>query len=103
MINQFRTINPINILLLLIVAVLIRVGVLFNLPESLKVVLVEPYTGVLLQLPADFFSPFSSVFYALVISVIQALILNRLVNSYNLLPKPTFLPALMYVTLTTAI
>lgn len=103
MINQFRTINPVNILLLLIVAVLIRVGMLFNLPESLNVILVEPYTGVLLQLPADFFSSFSSVFYALIISVVQALILNHIVNRYNLLPKPTFLPALMYVTLTALI
>jgi hypothetical protein len=30
----------------------------------------------------------------------QALLLNYLVNHFNLLGRPTFLPALMYVTLT---
>lgn len=99
MINQFRTLNPFNLLLLILVAIFLRLGVVYHLPQSLHVSLVEPYTGTLFHLPADFFSPFSTVFYAFILTVFQSLLLNRIVNNYNLLPRPTFLPALMYMTL----
>ncbi|WP_069659611.1 DUF6427 family protein [Arcticibacter eurypsychrophilus] len=99
MINQFRTLNPFNLLLLVLVAVFLRLGVIYNLPQSVDISLVEPYTGTLFNLPADFFSPFSAVFYALILTFFQSLLLNRIVNNYNLLPKPTFLPALMFMTM----
>lgn len=101
MIKQFRTLNPVNLIILAGIAILSRVGIIFNLPPVLNVTLLEPYTGIII--PPDFFSPFSNVFYATIIAFIQGLILNRMVNNYNLLPKPTFLPALMYVTLTAII
>lgn len=98
MINQFRNLNPVNLILLVVIAFVLRMGVLLQLPDHLDFSLFEPYAGILIQLPEDLFSPFSNIFYSTVIILLQAMVLNRIVNSYNLLGKPSFLPALMYVT-----
>ena len=100
MINQFRSLNPVNLIFLALVAIILRVGVLVKLPEQLSFSLFEPYADILVKVPEDFFTPFSNVFYAAVIVFIQAVLLNRIVNNYNLLGKPSFIPALMYVTAT---
>lgn len=98
MIDQFRNLSPVNLIFLAVVAVVLRTGVLISLPETLGFSLFEPYTGLQTHLPDTLFTPFSNVFYAMIIVVIQAIILNRIVNEYNLLGKPSFIPALMYVT-----
>ncbi len=100
MINQFRNLNPVNLIFLVVIAIVLRLGVLIDLPETLSFSLFEPYAGLAVHLPSDLFTPFSNVFYALVVVLIQAVLLNRIVNNYNLLGKPSFVPALMYVTAT---
>ncbi len=99
MINQFRTLNPINIFFLVIMSILLRSGIFLHLPENLNF----DFPGVLKSLsngmPNDLFlSPVSNVIIAGLLVVIQALILNKVINSHNIFGKPTFLPALMYIT-----
>lgn len=99
MISAFRNFNPLNVIWLIVLLVILRVCYLFRGPDQVEFILVEsfarsllPFTyGHLLSLPAD-------MALAAIIVLIQALLLNYLVNFYNLLNKPSFLPALMYVT-----
>lgn len=101
MIKQFRSLNPLNIVLLAGVAIVLRLGVLFELPDTINFDFIEPFARFLINMPLESaFSPFSNVVIALVLTLVQALIFNRIINSYNLLGKPTFLPALLYVTTT---
>lgn len=99
MIRQFRNLTPVNIFFLVVIALVLRVGAFVQLPEALEFNFVESFFRLLLPVPAQSpFSPSVNVILALAIIVIQAILLNRIVNRYNLLGKPSFLPALMYVT-----
>lgn len=99
MINLFRRLNPVNILLLGVVAVILRLGIFSDPPESLDFKIFESYTSVLLNIQSNnLFSVEANLFFALLLTLIQALLFNTIVNEYNLLGKPSFMPALMYVT-----
>ncbi len=97
MIGQFRNLNPANLLLLAFITMLFRVGVLLKMPDTVDLSLFDTYAGFLVNVPEDLFSPFGNIFTAMVIVFLQAILLNRLVNGFNILGKPTFIPALMYV------
>jgi hypothetical protein len=100
MINFFRRLNPISLLIVVVIAIFLRLGVLLQLPDHIEFTLLETYAGSLFAIPSDsLFSPVANLFFATIITVIQAIIFNRLVNNYNLLGRPSFLPALMYVTI----
>ena len=99
MIKQFRSINPLNIILLIGIAILLRIGIFMDLPQKISFEFMEPFARLLIDIPLQSaFSPFGNVIVALVILITQALIFNKIINSYGLLGKPTFLPALLYVT-----
>jgi hypothetical protein len=99
MISQFRTLNPFNILLLVCIALLLRAGFLLRLPPEIPLGILDPFKKLMLPVPAyPELSPFANVLMSGLISVIQGLLLNKVVNSYNLNGKPSFIPALMYVT-----
>ena len=99
MIQQFRSINPLNIILLIGIAIALRIGIFMNLPQQISFEFMEPFARLLIDIPLQSaFSPFGNVIVALVILITQALIFNKIINSYGLLGKPTFLPALLYVT-----
>ncbi len=97
MISQFRSINPFNIILLAGVVILLRTGLFIHWPEQVSVDFIEPFAKLLLPLPENMLDVSTNVFLAAFLLFIQALIFNRIINSYNLLGKSTFLPALMYV------
>ena len=98
MIKQFRSINPLNIIFLIGIGLLLRVGIFAQLPEKINFEFMEPFSRLLMDFPMEStFSPLANILIAFAILLIQALIFNRIVNSFNLLGKPTFLPALMYV------
>ncbi|MDN3551791.1 DUF6427 family protein [Mucilaginibacter aquaedulcis] len=100
MINIFRAFNPLNALWLIVVLFLSRVGYLFHVPARVEFIFVEPFARLLVPISYEYaFSPVLNILLASVFVFIQALLLNYLINFYNLLGKPTFLPALMYVTL----
>jgi len=100
MINIFRTFNPLSVIWLVILLFALRVGYAFHAPAAIDFTFVEPFARLLVPFPYEhFFSPSANIFLAAVLVFIQALLLNYLINHYNLLSKPTFLPALMYVTI----
>lgn len=99
MIRQFRNLTPVNLFFLIIIAVILRITLLVDLPETFEFDFAKPFLRLLIPVPADsIISPFLNVSIALILTLIQASILNKIVNQHNLLGKPSFLPALMYVT-----
>jgi hypothetical protein len=98
MINQFRNLNPINLLFLVLYTIFLRAVTLFDLPADLSLEILEPYTQRFIQIPDNAISSQANVFFATLIVLIQALIFNRIVNKHGLLGKPSYLPALLYVT-----
>ncbi len=100
MIKLFRSQNPLNLILLAVIAIILRVGILYEMPVRLSFDFIEPFTKLLVPIPLEnAFSPLVNIFIALFLMLVQAFIFNKVVNDYNLLGKPTFLPALMYVTI----
>lgn len=101
MINAFRTYNPLNILWLAVLLFLLRAGYVYNAPPALAFTYLEPFARLLAPGTYTYvFTPAVNISIAGTLVFGQALLVNRLVNQYNLLGKPSFLPALMYVVLT---
>src|ERR1700712_954115 len=99
MINAFRTLNPLNILWLGLALIALRVGFIVQLPAKVPFTIVEPFARLLIPFSYEnILSPINNVLIAGLLIIGQALWLNHIVNHYNLLGKPTFLPALMYIT-----
>ncbi len=99
MINLFRKFTPSNLAFLVAIAVLLCVAAFIHLADTPHPLLFEPIMMPLLQAVGPIsITPLSSILITLFLTLIQALLLNRVVNNYNLLGKPTFLPALMYIT-----
>ena len=98
MINQFRKLSPINLLLLLAYTFFMRMAIFYEMPPQLNFDFLEPFARLLINIDLDnAFSPQTNIFFAAVLVFIQALIFNRVVNNHNLLSKPSFLPALMFI------
>ncbi len=98
MIKQFRSINPVNILLLAGITLLLRAGIFIRLPKEVSVDFIEPFTRLLLPVPIEnTFPAFTNIYLAAFLLIVQSLIFNRIINSYNFLGKSTYLPALSYV------
>lgn len=99
MIRIFRTFNPLNALWLLIILFTLRVGYWYNAPANIEFIFVETFARTLVPVSYEhLFSPGINMLIASMLVFIQALLLNLLVNRYNLLSRSSFLPALMYVT-----
>ena len=99
MINQFKTLNPINLLLLFAYTFFMRIAIFVHLPERLNFEFLESYTKFMVQIPiGEDLSVGLNIFIAGILIYIQALIFNRVVNNHALLAKPSFLPALLYIT-----
>ena len=99
MINAFRVLNPLNILWLAVFCIALRVGYILQLPAHIDFVFVEAFARSIIPISVEnLLSPIASLLLAAVLVFVQALWLNQLVNKYNLLGRPTFLPALMYIT-----
>lgn len=100
MINLFRNLNPANLFVAAIVAFILRLGLLYQLPDSLAINVVESFTLLLIKSPLnESLSPVNNVILSAIITIIQAILFNRTINNYNLLGKQTFLPALIYITI----
>jgi hypothetical protein len=101
MVNIFKVYNPLNVIWLAILLFVLRIGYIVQVPDKLEFIFVEPFARLLIPVAYEYaFSPALNMVLAGVLILGQALLVNYLVNHYNLLSKPTFLPALMYVTLT---
>ncbi|MBD1394061.1 DUF6427 family protein [Mucilaginibacter glaciei] len=101
MINLFKIYNPINILWLAVLLFITRIGYLAQLPGKVEFIFVEPFARLLIPVSYEYaFAPFTNIFLAALLILVQAVLVNYMVNHFNLLGKPSFLPALMYVTVT---
>ena len=101
MVNIFKIYNPLNILWLAVLLFALRIGYVIQVPDKLEFIFVEPFARLLVPVAYEYaFSPVLNMFLAAVLVLGQAVLVNYLVNHYNLLSKPSFLPALMYVTVT---
>jgi len=99
MINQFKNLNPVNLLLLFAYTFFMRIAIFLRPPEHLNFEFLEPYTKFMIQIPiGNNFSITANLFFAGILIFIQAVIFNRVVNNHALLSKPSFLPALLYIT-----
>ncbi len=97
MIKQFRSHNPVNIIFLAGITLLLRAGIFFQLPDQVSVDFIEPFTRLLVPVPENNFPVLTNIYVAAFLLLIQSLIFNGIINSYNLLGKSTYLPALLYV------
>ena len=99
-INQHRKFTPINILWLCLIGTLLCLGVFLHLPTDLKPFFLEPAVSNLLKLSIGYdLKPVSNVLTTLILTLLQALFLNKIINHFNFLGKPTFLTSLMFMTL----
>lgn len=100
MVSFFKALNPLNILWLALILFISRIGYLLNAPDKTEFAFSEAFARLLIA-PGTYLNPASpslNILLAAAFVFIQALLLNHLVNHFNLLGKPTFLPALMYIT-----
>ncbi len=99
MINQFRQLNPLNILLLVLFTFFMRLAIFIDRPQNLQFEFLESFAKFFIQIPqTSYFSAFANLSIAAVLLLIQALLFNRLINNHNLMAKPSYLPALLYIT-----
>ncbi|TKC13048.1 beta-carotene 15,15'-monooxygenase [Pedobacter polaris] len=99
MINQFRNLNPVNLVILAAYTIFMRLAIFINLPDQLNFEFLEPYAKLLVQIPLEnSFSITANLFLAAVITFVQAILFNRIVNNHGLLAKPSYLSALLYIT-----
>jgi hypothetical protein len=99
MINQFRTSNPLNLLLLFAYTFFMRTAIFLNLPDELSFEFLEPYAKFFIQIPLQHsLTPFTNVLVAALLVLVQSIVFNIVVNNHGLLNKPNYLPALLYVT-----
>lgn len=104
MIQQFRTSNPLNILLLAIIAGLLRVVFIYNITTEISQPFAELFGRLLVPQIYDLdISSYLNVGLAGIVVFVQALLLNRIVNNHNLLGKQTYLPALFYLVVCSAL
>lgn len=99
-ITQFRKYTPLNILILVVLGLVLCVHAVLNYPTNLSRPLVEP--GLLLPFGQNYqlaLSPTVNVLGTLFITILQGLYLNRVLNNYNFFGKPSFLVALLYLTI----
>jgi len=100
MIDIFRRFNPLNIIWLAVLLFILRAGYMLFAPDATPLTLSEPFMRALMPTAyANTLSPTVSVLLAGLVVLLQAVLLNYIINHYNLLGRPSFLPALMYVTL----
>lgn len=99
-INQHRKFTPINIILVCIIGSLLCLAVISHLPEVLEPVVLEPAINNLLGLSiGGGLTPITNVLVALILTLLQAFLLNKIISHYNFFSKPNFLTALMYMSL----
>src|SRR5690606_10596300 len=100
MINIFRRFTPFNLLYLIPLALLLCIGAFIDFPEDLRPIFFEPaianLTGNLFE---QWITPQTSILITVTLTVLQGMFLNFVINKYNLLGKPNYLTALLYVTL----
>lgn len=99
-VSQHRNLSALNILLVSVVGLILCLGVFLQLPTTLEPLHFEPALHNLIDFQiGDRLPPYLNVLATLILTLFQAFQLNRVINYYNFLGKPSFLTALMFMTL----
>ncbi|MGI4749154.1 MAG: DUF6427 family protein [Janthinobacterium lividum] len=98
MIQVFRSLNPFNILWLVVLLFLTRIGGLIHFPAHADASFAGLFSRLLVATPSKNMTASGHVFWAAIIVLAQAIWFNYIINDNNLLGKPSFLPALSYIT-----
>lgn len=99
-VTQLRNLSMLNILLVIVVGTVLCLGVYLHLPEDLTPILFEPAINNLIGVEiGKNLSPQLNVIVTLVLTLLQAFQLNKIVNHHNIMGKPNFLTALLFMTL----
>lgn len=98
MVQQLRTLNPINLVLLFVLTLVLRVGLFLGMPEAVNSGFFEFFSRILLSFNLDtFLTPFVNISVAVVVVFLQALIFNQVLNNHGILGKSSYLPAATYI------
>jgi hypothetical protein len=98
MIKQFRSLNFLNIGLLLILTFILRIGLFLQVPQIINSGFSNFFTRIGVNFNLDqWLSPSLNILIGAVLVFIQALIFNKIVNTYGILNKGNFLSGLLYV------
>lgn len=100
MIQVFRSPNPLNILWLAVLLFLTRFGGLVHFPAHPDTSFTGLFSRLLIAAPTADFTASGNLFWSAILIILQAVWFNYIINENNLLGKPSFLPALLYVTVT---
>ncbi|MVN19990.1 DUF6427 family protein [Mucilaginibacter arboris] len=98
MVQLFRSHNPINIFWLIVLLFVTRFSALVHFPATPDASFTGLFSRLLIAAPAHNLTHQGHVMWAAIIVLIQALWFNYIINNNNLLGKPSFLPALLYLT-----
>ena len=99
-INQHRKFSPVNIIFVSAIGLVLCLGIFLSLPAHITPILFEPAVNNLIGIRiGSNLSPEANVMVTLILTLLQGFFLNSIVNNFNLLGKPNFTPALMYMTL----
>jgi hypothetical protein len=83
-----------------LVGTLLCLGAFLHLPEELTPLFLEPAVNNLFNIKfGTDLQPHSNVLITLILTLLQAFFLNRIINHFNFLGKPTFLTALLFMSL----
>lgn len=100
MVKQFRSLSQTNLIPLVLIALILRLFTFIHRPEELHTTVVESFVSVHFSFSLDdILSPSLNMLVALIVTVIQGLVINRIINAHNIFSKPTSMPALTYITL----
>ena len=99
MIKFFRNFNPLSIIWLAIFLFIMRVAYIPHIPGKIDFPFNELFSRLLIPASYRFdLSPYTNYFLAGAQVFAQGILLNYIINHYNLLGRSTFLPGLMYLT-----
>lgn len=98
MIKQFRSLNPVNIVLLVLATFVLRSPVWGYVHTQHPADFSELYRHLLWSYPkAPLFANSTQLALGFVCLVAQALLFNKVVNTHNLMGKVSFMPALLFI------
>ncbi len=91
--------NP-GYLYLMVLTLLLRIVPLIQFTRSQEVVIFEPYIRSILPISFGFLStPWVNLSLAAILVYLQAVLLNQILIKYNIFPKPSYIPATLYIVL----
>ncbi|MFM6976640.1 MAG: DUF6427 family protein [Sphingobacteriaceae bacterium] len=98
MIKQFRSLNPLNIFFLVLMALVLRIPFWEHYMQQTAPNFQELLNHLLIKSsPTLYLSKSTLLILGLVCLLIQSLLFNKVVNTHNLIGKSSFMPALLFV------